>query len=183
MQTALFGNEIANLSVGRRRAPRAPMTSSTFDVTEVTAPYTDRALTISLLVFDVWSQGIEIGAGKRRKSRAGLSSRVHRPSQTGLCKTRSIGPRREQRDPTSVRSARVHDHRTFCLQSRRLVADYAEASVVVRHTSRTQAVGEVGIRTTRDERFERLPRAGFIPDAFAHCTNRKKPFELHDVPQ
>jgi len=34
----LFGNEIANPSVGRPRAPRAAMTSSTFDVTEVTAP-------------------------------------------------------------------------------------------------------------------------------------------------
>jgi hypothetical protein len=49
----LFGNEIADRSVGERRAPRAPITSSTFDVTEVTAPHADRALTISLFVFDV----------------------------------------------------------------------------------------------------------------------------------
>src|SRR5262245_20958649 len=59
----LFGNEIANPSVGQRRAPRAAMTSSTCDVTEVTAPYTDRALTISLPVFYVWARGIEIEAG------------------------------------------------------------------------------------------------------------------------
>jgi hypothetical protein len=49
----LFGNEIANPSIRRRRAPRAAMTSSTFDVTEVTAPYADRALTISSPVFEV----------------------------------------------------------------------------------------------------------------------------------
>jgi hypothetical protein len=49
----LFWNEIAKPSAGRRRPARAAMTSSTFDVTEVTAPYADRALTISSPVFDV----------------------------------------------------------------------------------------------------------------------------------
>ena len=66
---------------------------------------------------------------------------------------------------------------------RAAVHDYTAASVVVRHAAWTKAVSEVGVRVTRDERLERLPRAGFIPDAFAHGTNWKEAFQLDDIPQ
>jgi hypothetical protein len=43
----LFGNKIANPPIGQRHAPRCAMTSSMVDVTEVTGPPPDAALTIS----------------------------------------------------------------------------------------------------------------------------------------
>ena len=47
-------------------------------------------------------------------------------------------------------------------------------SVVPRHAFRAEAVREVGVRATGNERLEWFPRAGFIPDAFTHRTNRKE---------
>jgi len=51
----LFGNEIANPPARQRHASSCAMTSSMFDVTEVTGPPPDTALTISSPTFGVFS--------------------------------------------------------------------------------------------------------------------------------